>query len=99
MKRLAPLALAGLLTACAGTTATTVSQGLEKTDADAASAYAAVATLVNAAEVAHPAGMASDEALKAKAWSLFVAEHKAYKLGQSFDISGLLSLVATAKGL
>ena len=91
-------ALAVALVGCT-TTATTVSQDLEKTDADAASAYATVATLVNAAEVAHPAGLASDEALKAKAWALFAAEHKAYKLGQGFDISGLLALVATAKGL
>lgn len=101
MKRIIPALCATgfLMAACASTTATTISQGMEKVDTDAALAYAAVATSVNAAETARPAGMVADEALKLKAWNLFAAEHKAYLLGQSVDISALLALVTEAKAL
>lgn len=92
-------AVALTLSACASTTALTVSQTLEKGDTDAALAYAAVADSVNAAEAAHPVGVVADEALKLKAWQLYGEEHSAYLAGQSFDISGLLALVAAAKAL
>ncbi len=99
MKILAVLFAGSLLASCATATSTTIAQGMEKADTDAATAYATIASLANAAEVAHPSGIANDEAIKVKAWNIFVAEHKAYQLGQTFDISGLLALVSTARGL
>lgn len=100
MRRLiAALASLTLLGACASQTATTIAQGMEKVDTDAASAYATVATIANATEAAFPTKVGAAEAIKGEAWSYFAAEHKAYLAGQTYDISALLALVVTIKGL